>query len=211
MRRGDPDTTMSEDTSNPSPAHGVFSRRAVLKVAAVGIVGAGIGGGSAALVTRFSRSRPRPYRFFNHDEAALVIEICEQLIPRDDAPGATEAGVIRYIDRQLAGPLARHQPDYRRGLESLRETCAKEFGLPFAQLSAEQKLDLLRRVETGKVPAPLWRESPAPQFFRLVLSHAMQGFYGPERHGGNRGYLSYRMLGLSYPQVIGQNRYPAQP
>jgi len=203
---------MSEDTSNLSPVHGVFSRRAVLKAAAVGIVGAGIGGGSAALVTRLRRNRPRSYRFFNDDEAALVIEICEQLIPRDDAPGATEAGVIRYIDRQLAGPLARHQPDYRRGLELFRETCDKEFGLSFAQLSAEQKLDLLRRVETGKVPASLWREPSAPQFFRLVLSHAMQGFYGPERHGGNRGYLSYRMLGLSYPQVIGQNRYPtAQP
>jgi gluconate 2-dehydrogenase gamma chain len=34
----------------------------------------------------------------------------------------------------------------------------------------------------------------------------MQGFYGSPRHGGNRDYLSYRMLGIDYPQVIGRNR-----
>ena len=35
----------------------------------------------------------------------------------------------------------------------------------------------------------------------------MQGFYGSPRHGGNRNYASYRMLGLEYPPVLGQNRY----
>ena len=35
----------------------------------------------------------------------------------------------------------------------------------------------------------------------------MQGFYGSPRHGGNKDYASYRMLGLDYPNIIGQNRY----
>ena len=35
----------------------------------------------------------------------------------------------------------------------------------------------------------------------------MQGFYGSPRHGGNKDYVSYRMLGLEYPDIIGQNRY----
>jgi gluconate 2-dehydrogenase gamma chain len=35
----------------------------------------------------------------------------------------------------------------------------------------------------------------------------MQGFYGSPRHGGNRNYVSYKMLGLEYPVVMGQNRY----
>jgi len=34
----------------------------------------------------------------------------------------------------------------------------------------------------------------------------MQGFYGNPRHGGNRDYASYRMLGLDYPQLVGQDR-----
>jgi gluconate 2-dehydrogenase gamma chain len=40
-----------------------------------------------------------------------------------------------------------------------------------------------------------------------VLDHTRQGFYGSPRHGGNRDYASYRMLGLAYPNLIGQNRY----
>jgi gluconate 2-dehydrogenase gamma chain len=185
-----------------------FSRRTLLKLAALGTAGAAVGAGSSAIVTRLGKGRPRLYRFFSDAEAALLIDICEQIIPRDDAPGATDAGVIRYIDRQLAGPLARHQPAYRRGLEAFHLTCLAEHQSPFAHLPAEQKVEVLKRVESGKAAPECWREpTPAARdFFRLVLGHTMQGFYGPARHGGNRDHVSYRMLGLDYPQLIGQNR-----
>jgi gluconate 2-dehydrogenase gamma chain len=32
------------------------------------------------------------------------------------------------------------------------------------------------------------------------------GFYGSPRHGGNKDYISYRMLGLDYPLIIGRNK-----
>jgi len=35
----------------------------------------------------------------------------------------------------------------------------------------------------------------------------MQGYYGSPRHGGNKDNMSYKMLKLDYPVVIGQNRY----
>lgn len=197
---------------NPLPldsrATGRLSRRAVIKVAAVGLLGSAAGAGGSALITRVSRATPSPYRFFSVPEADLLSAICEQIIPRDDAPGATDAGVIHFIDRQLVGRLARHQQTYRRGLDALRQTCLAEFKAPFTDLSPEQKLALLRRLEAGKTQKDFWSDPSAPQFFRLVVSHTMQGFYGPPRHGGNRGYTSYRMLGLDYPQVIGQNRPP---
>jgi gluconate 2-dehydrogenase gamma chain len=41
----------------------------------------------------------------------------------------------------------------------------------------------------------------------MVRQHSLQGFYGSPGHGGNREYISYRMLGIDYPKVIGQNRY----
>lgn len=183
------------------------SRRTLLKLAAIGVAGAALGGGSAMLVTRLGKSVPRPWRFFTDEEAGLLIEICEQFIPRDDTPGATDAGVIRYIDRQLAGKLARHQGTYRRGLASFHRACVAESGASFPALTAEKKIETLRRIEAGRSAQEHWGD-PAPQeFFRLVLTHTMQGFYGPARHGGNRDHVSYRMLDLDYPQVIGQNRY----
>jgi len=35
----------------------------------------------------------------------------------------------------------------------------------------------------------------------------MQGFYGSPRHGGNKNNVSYKMMRLDYPVIIGQNRY----
>ena len=35
----------------------------------------------------------------------------------------------------------------------------------------------------------------------------MQVFYGAPRHGGNKNFMSYKMLGLDMPVVTGQNRY----
>jgi len=47
---------------------------------------------------------PDTYVFFNPDEAAFVEAAVERLIPSgEDGPGATEAGVAYFIDRQLAG------------------------------------------------------------------------------------------------------------
>src|ERR1700728_2261297 len=46
-----------------------------------------------------------PLRFFTAAEARVVQAACERIFPSDaSGPGATEAGVVIYIDRQLAGP-----------------------------------------------------------------------------------------------------------
>jgi gluconate 2-dehydrogenase gamma chain len=177
-----------------------------LKLGLAGIAGVAVGAGSTALVTRLGRSVPPRYHFFTDDEAALLIEICEQIIPGDDVPGATQTGAIHYIDRQLVGVFQRHQPAYRRGLEAFRQTCLREHGDSFASLPGDAKIEALRAIEAGRAPPDLWGE-PSPQaFFSLVLAHTMQSFYGSPRHGGNRDYASYRMLGLDYPPVVGRNR-----
>lgn len=133
--------------------------------------------------------------------------MCEQIIPRDDTPGATDAGVIYYIDRQLLGAHSRHQRTYRLGLESFRKTCRQVYQTSFEKLPFDQQTEALRLLEAGKAPPELWGQQTQQAFFDLVLDHTRQGFYGSPRHGGNRNYVSYQMLGLAYPNLIGQNRY----
>src|SRR4029079_84840 len=49
-----------------------------------------------------------PLRFFTGQEAQVIAAACERIFPRDaTGPGATDAGVVVYIDRQLAGPYGR--------------------------------------------------------------------------------------------------------
>lgn len=194
-------------SSRETPSGRGLSRRTVVKIAAVSLVGSALGGSATAVLTRISRTKPAAFAFFTDSEAELLVAICEQLIPRDDTPGATDAGVIRYIDRQLAGKLARHQGTYRRGLASFHRACVAESGAPFLALTAEKKIETLRGVEAGRSAKEHWGDPAPREFFQLVLAHAMQGFYGPARHGGNRNHVSYQMLALDYPQIIGQNRY----
>ena len=194
--------------SNSRP-HGL-SRRTAVKITAIAGTGLAVGGGLTATLSRLARQSPWKYHFFSEAEAALVIELCEQVIPRDDAIGATDAGVIHFMDRQLLGAYARHQKTYRQGLAAFAKTCQQLHGQPFTQLEGAQKIALMKSVEAGKVPAGLWQEVAPVAFFRLLVEHTMQGFYGSPRHGGNRDYLSYKMLGVDYPQVIGQNRHQRQ-
>lgn len=168
------------------------------------LVNAGLVAGGTCLLPACFHA-PAPYRFFTPEEAGCLVAVCECIIPGDDAPGATEAGVIYYIDRQLSGFFKKHQSAYRQGLSALQAFCIYQFGFPFEQLDpAEQRL-VLERMEADDPELPEWPLLRAPQFFQLVISHTMQGFYGPPRHGGNKDYLSYTMLGIGFPQVIGRN------
>jgi gluconate 2-dehydrogenase gamma chain len=195
----------SEPANNPKTEG--LTRRTLMKLSVAGILGAGFGVGASSGLTRWGRSTPPAYRFFTLAEAAPLIAICEQIIPRDDAPGATDAGVIHYIDRQLCGPLARHQTTYRLGLEAVRKTCMQVYHTPFEQLDFKQQTAALSLLEANKAPRECWGDLSQAEFFNLVIEHTRQGFYGSPRHGGNRDYASYRMLGLAYPNLIGQNRY----
>ena len=183
-----------------------MSRRTALKLGLVGLVGVAVGTGSTGVITRLGRPDQPKYRFLTYEEAALLTAICEQLIPGDDTPGAAETGAVNYIDRQLCGVYQRHQQAYRRGLEAFSETCLRDHGKLFQDLPAAKQIESLRALESGRAPKELW-DQPTPQaFFNLVLAHTMQSFYGSPRHGGNRGYASYRMLGLDYPPIVGRNR-----
>jgi gluconate 2-dehydrogenase gamma chain len=181
------------------------SRRTALKLAAVGVLGAAAGVGASAGLAHWGRAAPAPFRFFTGAEARLLIPICEQIIPRDDTPGATDAGVIHFIDRQICGPLARHQQSYRQGLASFRQACRQVCQADFEELSFDKQTEFLRRVEAGGTPKELWPGPSQQAFFNLVLDHTRQGFYGSPRHGGNRNYGSYQMMGLAYPNLIGRN------
>src|SRR5690242_17943205 len=56
-----------------------------------------------------------PLRFFTGAESRIVTAACERIFPRDDhGPGATDAGVVVYIDRQLAGPYGRDKYRYTK-------------------------------------------------------------------------------------------------
>ena len=72
--------------------------------------GAGAAAAAAVIAPGCERSpqevlnQRAPYSFLNADDAAFIEASVARLIPADETgPGALEAGVPTFIDRQLAG------------------------------------------------------------------------------------------------------------
>lgn len=150
----------------------------------------------------------KPFRFFDMDEAICMAAICEQIIPADNfGPGATEAGVIYYIDKQLDEIFTWDRDTYRNGLIAIQESSNELHGKNFEELDFDEQTRFLENMESGTIPGNYWENNSAGDLFSLMIRHCMQGFYGPPRHGGNKNYISYRLLNLEYPYIVGQNRY----
>ena len=120
--------------------------------------------------------------------------VIDRLIPQDDYAGGWEAGVGDYIFGLLAGDCASLIPLYRDGLTALDTEAQAAYSRPFDQLSGTDQDTLLKRVEAGQVETN-WPVSPR-QFFDRVLNQAMEGFYGDPGNGGNKGEVSWRMVGF---------------
>jgi len=159
--------------------------------------------GSMVACTR----KQSPWRFFTLEEGQTVAAICERIIPADQDPGAADAQVVKFIDLQLMGPYKRYRATYRQGIRGVEQTSLEMFGYRSIELSPEKQDEILQALERGGAAGEAWKGLPSKDFFALVLSHTMQGFYGDPRHGGNRERASWKMLGLPYPPVRGQLHY----
>jgi len=160
-------------------------RRRFLQVAATG---------AAAGAVSCSHRQNR-WRSLTESEATTLAAVCDQIIPPDGAPGATPAGALEFIDRQLAGRYRRYRRTYSEGLHSLDAIATRTSGQPFAKLTTAQQFELLTRLDEGKLGNGGDYDS-ARAFFNLAIAHTMQGFYGTPRHGGNREAASWVMLGV---------------
>ncbi|WP_018917576.1 gluconate 2-dehydrogenase subunit 3 family protein [Vreelandella zhanjiangensis] len=158
------------------------------------------------------------WQFFTDDEAATVEAIVERLIPADDlSMSGKDAGCAVFIDRQLAGAyggserLYMHGPfqdgtpeqgdqsaltpqqRYRLGLGALNDHCRNEHGATFAELSAEQRDQLLTQLEGEEIQLD---DIDTLVFFEIVLQNTMEGFFADPLYGGNRDMVSWKMLGF---------------
>lgn len=148
-----------------------------------------------------------PWRFLTVDEGRTLAAACDQIIPPDEDPGAAWAGVVNYVDLQLCGPLKHLRNSYRWGIAAIDRSSQVLWHASFAELSSARQIELLTKMEMGQAPADAWTQISSTEFFGLLVDQTMQGFYGDPRHGGNRERVSWKMLGVPYPQIRGRLHY----
>jgi|ERR1043166_8152723 gluconate 2-dehydrogenase gamma chain len=158
------------------------------------------------------------YLYLMQPEVRFVDATVARLIPADElGPGAKEADVTTFIDRQLVSPWGTHGRNYRMGpwLEGkpeqgfqsrltpqeiyragIREAdlyCSKQYGKIFSFLTPEQQDEVLRGLEGGKIELD---SVPARLFFGLLLRNTMEGFFADPMYGGNRDKIGWRLIGF---------------
>jgi gluconate 2-dehydrogenase gamma chain len=172
------------------------------------------GGAVAVLPTPGAAQRKTPaaaaYVFFNPAEAAFIEAAVARLIPKDESgPGALEAGVPSYIDKQLGGAWGAGERLYRGG-PWRPGTASQGYQLPFTP--AELFRTAIRGVEP-KFPkmAPQEQDAyldslqkgkhelagvPSNVFFESLLDVTIEGFFSDPAYGGNRDMAAWKMIGF---------------
>jgi gluconate 2-dehydrogenase gamma chain len=155
------------------------------------------------------------YIFLNSEEAAFIEAAVARLIPADEEwPGAAEARVPNYIDKQLAGAWGAGERLYRSGpwqagtpsqgyqlpyvpAELFRTALAainKQLeSTPFPSMSADDQDAYLKKLQAGGHDLG---GVPSEVFFAHLWDNTLEGFFSDPVYGGNHDMVSWRMIGF---------------
>jgi gluconate 2-dehydrogenase gamma chain len=139
--------------------------------------------------------------FLNDEDAATVTALAERIMPgAPGKPGATDAGVLNYIDLALAGAYADQQDFYRRGLAALGAYCRATHNAPFVKLDAAKQDAVITALEQGNATGFTWPSAPA--FFNTVRAHTMEGLFADPIYGGNKDFAGWILVGFPGAQPL---------
>lgn len=129
------------------------------------------------------------FKTLGAEEAAEFAAIAARIIPTDDTPGATEAGVIYFMDNVLGTTRAEILVPIREGLSELQATAQSTYGTAsFAALTPEQQDTLLKGIEDSS-------------FFGTMRYLTIAGMFTLPEYGGNRDYAGWKLIGFEHRHV----------
>lgn len=160
------------------------------------------------------------YAFFTAAEAEFIEAAVARLIPNDPVgPGAVEAGVPFFLDRQLAGPFGRGDhyylggpwpkgaPEqgyqsrfspaqlYRAAIAAIERHVGATFnGAAFSKLSASDQDHVLKGLESGDIKLDGGVDSKP--FFAMLLQNTKEGYLSDPIYGGNKDMGAWKMIGF---------------
>lgn len=157
--------------------------------------------------------------YFNTAEWAFINAAVGRLIPSEGAgPGALDAGVPEFIDRQmelpyghgayfyLKGPFLDKSPPtlgyqlrytpreiFRLGIAAASSATQQSHGKSFPQLTAADQDRFLAAMEKGE---SAFATVPATVFFAQLLTNTREGYFSDPLYGGNRGMVAWQWIGF---------------
>jgi gluconate 2-dehydrogenase gamma chain len=157
------------------------------------------------LSTQASQSIRIPLRFLSQAEALIVAAAASRIFPSDEAgPGAREAGVAVYIDRQLAGPWGRDRHRYTQG--PFEENAPAEFGYQGKATPQQIYRQGLKDLKGFDGLKPAEQDQKLTQiettlFFPLLRRNTIEGMFCDPMHGGNIDMVGWQLIGFPGPRM----------
>ncbi len=113
-------------------------------------------------------------QFFTPEEYSTLERLCELIIPRDDRPGAREAGVSEFVDfMAFSNPGVQY--GFRYGLSWLDAHAKRLHDAPFRSLTAADQTEVLKHLAYRDQFRP--GEEEGREFFKLIREYTIMGFY----------------------------------
>jgi gluconate 2-dehydrogenase gamma chain len=116
-------------------------------------------------------------------EAADFAAIAARIIPTTDTPGATEAGVIYFIDNAFAAEMRPQLDAARAGLAAFNAGLA----------NAHPDIDQLASLPEIKQDAYLTKVEDG-LFFNMVRQMTIFGMFAMSQYGGNKDDIGWKLL-----------------
>lgn len=124
-------------------------------------------------------------KVLSSDQAQLVAEIAERIIPKTDTPGAKDAGVASFIDNALdLNILGEKRTSLLSGLTQFTKMASSKFGKSFIDISDEEKDTVIKAVAMDGAEG-----DKANPVFKQLRELVVAGYFSSE--AGAKGALAY--------------------
>jgi len=161
-------------------------------------------GRKASLLSAQHKPVRIPLRFFTEAEALTVAAAASRIFPSDESgPGAREAGVAIFIDRQLASSYGR---DRFRYTHPPFEDASREFGYQGSATPRQIYREGLKGLQGFHRVSPAaqddaLRKIESTVFFSLLRQNTIEGMFCDPMHGGNAGMVGWQLVGFPGPRM----------
>ncbi len=122
--------------------------------------------------------------FFTQQQAAIVSEICETILPRTNTPGAKDLKVDIFVDLMCKKSLSpEDQKHILKGLKEFTEYCQNSFNNDFVDLSERERKEALLKLEkdSNKFNPKVWGSTIGKQdpidFYRRIKQFTLLGYF----------------------------------
>lgn len=127
--------------------------------------------------------RQPTYRALSAQQATDFGAVADRIIPRDDAPGARDVGVVFFADHLLSSFAPAKKPAFDKALADVNAAARTQHPTTasFAALTPEQQDEVLRSIESTDA-------------FDVLRAVTVSGYFSHPSHAGNRNRAGWKAI-----------------